>query len=136
MKTSLFVLLTTLFVSAMPLQAAYAAGDGATCDAQHSYETVIDDHARDLLKEHNGTITELSGVRAKAAVDRIAEVVGSPPPYEVEDVVLIVPDDEDGTSVNIGFFNHKCLVGFMRLPPAVLEDLLNPPAPTQGERVD
>jgi hypothetical protein len=131
MRKLFFAMLTSLFVSVMPLFAAYA--QDAAC--QNTYENTVTQEVRDRVAKQSGTLTELSGERAKAFMARFTELSGTQAP-PVDKIILVKPDDADDTSYNIGFFFNNCLVGFTRLPPTVAEGLLSPNVSPQGERVD
>lgn len=143
MKKLLFALLTTLLVNAMPLQAAYAVADDANGEANKqtqqdciSYLTILSDENREILKTQNGTIVELEGVRAKAFQSRVEEAVGSKAPFEADLIVIVNPNGEDDTLLNIVYFSNNCLKAFMHLPSQLVEMLLSPLEKKPGERVD
>lgn len=138
MRNFFLILLTTLFVNAMPLQAAYAqADDGKSQDCSVSYQaSIVDADVEALVKAKGGTYTEIEGVRAKAFQERVEEALGSKAPFSSDKIVLVNPDGEVDTLVNIGFFVNDCLKAMMTIPQEVVEKFLSPFEKKPGERVD
>lgn len=138
MKNLLLALLTTLFVNAMPLQAAYAQADDAKIKeaCSISYKDVIKPELRETLKAQNGTVIELEGVQAKVFQDRVEELVGQSAPFKANQVIIVNPDgDEEGTT-NIAFFVDNCLKAAIHLPQYVVNTLTSPFEKKKGERVE
>lgn len=127
MKKLLFALLTTIFATVMPLQAAFA--EGATC--RLTYAVAVREQIRATVEEQHGSIVELSGDRAKAFADSFAELMQQPHP-PVDQVAIVVPSDEENAPANIGFFQAGCMIGFSKLPKEVAFKLV----PPVGEKVD
>lgn len=144
MKKLLFALLTTLLVNAMPLQAAYAQADDANKvenqqdkQACQTYAELISDNLREQIKINGGTIVELEGTRAAAFQARAEELFGSPAPFSTSRVVIVNPDGQSDTILNIGLFDKEgCLKAFLQLPPQVVDALSSPLEKKPGERVD
>lgn len=138
MKNFFLVLLTTLFVSAMPLQAAYAtADDGQTKEAcSVSYKDALSDESREQLKLQNGTVVELTGAQAKAFQSRVEALIHVPAPFSSDQIIIVNPDGDQNTLVNVGFFVDNCLKALLHFPQPVVDTLLSPLEKKPGERVD
>lgn len=138
MKKFLLALLTTLFVSAMPLQAAYALADDANSKeaCTVSYKDILPPEALDLLKANNGSLVELEGIQARAFQSRVEDLVGQKAPFTSTKIVIVHPNDEDDTIYNIAFVVNDCVMTILHLPPAVVDALLSPLETKPGERVD
>lgn len=138
MKNLILALLTTLFVNAMPLQAAYAQADDAkgkeACAV--SYKDVLEPGTLDKLKEQNGTIVELEGVRAKTFQSRVEEAIAQKALFTSDHIVIVNPNGEVDTIVNVAFFVNDCLKVVMHLPQPEVDILLSPLEKKPGERVD
>lgn len=137
-------LLTTLFVSAMPLQAAYANTPTTQTtlnlvtneQACVSYESSVTAEVRQTIADQGGVITELVGKEAQALLERIEELVGSNPPYPVDQIVVVQPT-ADAEAMNIGLFSEGCLKGFFALPAEIVRIMFGVTAKApQGEKVD
>jgi hypothetical protein len=135
MKNFFAIALTSLFVSAMPLQAASAAavdvqGSAPACV---TYEGSVTPSVRQKVAEQGGLIIDLTDAPLSAFVSRLSELVGAVPPYTIDRVVLVRPtEDEDGL-YNIGIFSDNCLKTVLNLPGEIVRALTAPPAP--GEKV-
>lgn len=138
MKKILFALLTTLFVSAMPLQAAYALADDANPKEACLlfYKDALPADVLAELEAQNGSVVELEGVRAQAFLSRVEDLVGKKAPFTVNRIIIVTPNNEETTLVNIAYFSDDCMVAVMHLPPPVVEILLSPLEKKPGERVD
>lgn len=113
MRMFFAMLLTTLFVGAMPLNAAHAQEH-----ACQSYSDVFEtDDFKAATVEQHGTITDLKDEKAAALVARLTELSG-PPPFQVDEVVVV--STPDGASVGLAYFNKNCLVGMGRMPTKVV----------------
>ncbi len=130
MRTFIFTLLTTLFVSAMPLQAALAPanGDPDKVDQQTNKQTclpissVVDDDFRaKLASQHGGSIL-LTGADGRHLREVLAEHSG-PAPWDF-DTILIVKPTSDSAVTNLAYFDGGCLVGTGRFDSGTLEELI------------
>lgn len=142
MKKLILALLTTLFVSAMPLQAAYALADDAngatnkqTQQACQSKDDAFTPEQRQQVKDQGGDVVELEGVRASAFQSRVEALMGSEAPFKSDYILAVKPTAEDDTVYNVGFFVSGCFKSMLQIPPAIFSTLLGPKAPL-GERVD
>lgn len=135
-KRALFATLTMLVLAVMPLQAAnaYSVEQGAKQLAQAPKECVGAMAAKEIAKVEadGGSVTVLDGAKRDAFIDKLSDIFGKRPPYPVSSVTLVLPDNEEETSYNVGIFSEGCLVGFLQIPQAVIETLVKP----DGEKVD
>lgn len=141
MKKFLFAVLTTLFVSAMPFQTAYATADDANKvpteqACEQPYAGIVSEEDNKKVIDNGGEVINLEGAQAAAFLARVEELVNSKAPFTPNRVLAVHPDGEDDTSVNIAFFVNDCLVHVMHLPFPVFSGLLSPNVPKTGERVD
>jgi hypothetical protein len=126
--------LTSLFVFAMPLQAASAETDvQGTTSACVTYEGSVTPAIRQKIAEQGGELTDITGLPLKAFVSRLSDLAGSSPPYTVDRVVIVRPTADEDDLYNIGVFSDNCLKTVLNLPGAVVRALTTPPAP--GEKV-
>ncbi len=130
MRTFIFTLLTTLFVSAMPLQAALAPanGDPDKVDQQTNKQaclpiaSVVDDDFRaKLAAQHGGSIL-LSGTDGRHLREVLAEHSG-PAPFDF-DTILIVKPTSDSAVINVMYFDGGCSVGTGHFDSGTLEELI------------
>lgn len=142
MKKLILALLTTLFVSAMPLQAAYALADDAngstdkqTQQACQTKEAAFTPENRQQVLDQKGDIIELEGIRASAFQARVEALKGDEAPFKADYILAVKPDGDDSTTYNTGFFVNGCFKAMLQIPAAIMEQLLAPKVPL-GERVD
>lgn len=120
------ILLTTLFVSAMPLQAAYATADDAQGKeaCQVTYETVLSLDVQEHIKQQGGAILKLEGPNAVAFLHKMEQLIGSPAPFTVDVIVIVRPVSDPDAVVNIAYFKDGCMVNNGHLPAALLLQLV------------
>lgn len=136
-RNIVLALLTTLLVNAMPLQAAYAQADdakGQGCSVTYNVEFMAD--IRKKIKAVGGNVVELEGARALAFQRRVETVLGQQAPFTSNRIILVTPNSDEISGVNVGFFSDNCLKAVMVLPHAVVETFLSPLEKKPGERVD
>lgn len=113
MRMFFAMLLTTLFVGAMPLNAAHAQEH-----ACQSYSDVFEtDEFKAATVEQNGTILDLKDEKATELVARLTTLAG-PPPFDIDEVVIVATPDS--ASVGLAYFNKGCLQGMGRMPTKVV----------------
>lgn len=129
MTKFLLALLTTLFVSAMPLQAAYALADAGNkvenTDKQActSPELYFPQDLQDKVKELGGVVQVITDeAEIKSWIDVGTRVYGGPPPHEFNKMLIIHPTDE-ASVVLLAYFNDNCLVMQGKIPYEKFQEL-------------
>lgn len=125
MRKLIFAILTTLFVSATPLHAAFASADGVdnlpsqACST--TFKDVFNDDFLAQIKEHHVPSVEVTGDDAKRLGDGIAAAFG-PAPFAFDRAVVLRLNDV----ISIVFwFQGDCNVGTGKLPTDLIDKALN-----------
>lgn len=117
MKNYILALLTSLFLSAMPLEAAYS--QGAAEPEQCSVATLssaINDEAYAEIEKDGGQMFGFATPETLVPIlNLLTEDMGSPPPFEFDAIYISHPTDE-AFNVNILFAKGSCAVNFLRRP--------------------
>lgn len=125
MKNIIFAILTTLFVSATPLHAAFALADGVdnlpsqACST--TFKDVFSNDFLDQIKERHIPTVEVTGDDAKRLGDGIAASFG-PAPFVFDRAVVLRLND---AMTIVFWFNGDCNVGTGKLPTDLIDKALN-----------
>lgn len=122
MRSAIIIFLTTLFVSAMPLQAAYATADDAPVKEACStpYETVMTPEVLSTVAAAGGRVVELKGEHAVAFLHRVEQLVNQDAPFTVDLVAIVRPSSDTEDNLNIAYFKDGCLKSIGHMPAALL----------------
>lgn len=111
MSKFLFAALTSLFVSVMPLAAAYA--EELQCE-HATVSEVINPEINAKIEANGGSLLSFTTPESVGPVlQQVIDIVGSPPPYDV-DAVYISHPAEDADNVNILLGYKGCAQGFVK----------------------
>lgn len=119
----LIAALTSLFVSFMPLQAAWAQGtDGRVSAGCVSIEMVVNPGQLEALDIQGGFHFVLKGQKVTTFLKHVEELVGSEAPF-VPDTVVIAKPAQDADVYNVIWFADNCLLNHGKLPTPFIETL-------------
>lgn len=149
-RVILFIGLTVMISGAMPSATAYAIGNNfinaqaesdetvppATSAAQcRTIDNTLSPDDLETLDDRGGEAIALKSntERFDTFVHDFVELVGTPPPYVLDGILVVYPSEESSVA-NIAFYSEGCAKGMATLPRVIIEGLLKVPA--AGEKVD
>lgn len=128
----IFALLTTLFVSFMPLSTAYA---NDTCDADSRISAIVNDEAKAKVEGNGGIVIILKDEAMRTFAARFEVKAGSPIPGDYDTIVVVVPA-AGFPLANLATFKDDCFLMLGRAPTSGLPYLLADGMPDASEDKD
>lgn len=113
MKKFLLAALTSLFVGAMPLSAAYSQDAPEECSIA-PLSIVINDEVKSKIEAEGGQLLKFDTPETLVPIlNAMTEDMGSPPPFDF-DAIYISHPSPDAPNTNILFSKGNCAVNFLR----------------------
>lgn len=127
----LFALLTTLFVSVMPLSTAYGSPLNETigvCQVEDKkgIDALMPEENFKQLAEQGGTARAFKDKEAFRVLAEAADITGlTPPSVPFNSVVIVFPAPKDEVIfANLAVFQDGCFVQFGRLPAGAVYEAI------------